>query len=302
MLTQLFGIDGVRHVSALQALTPYSVWLLAPVAVWSLRDRNDAAATTASVVGLAVLVLAVPIVFPATPAPANDAPSLRVGVVNLLHTNTRTDEIADDLEARELDLIVFTELTPAHLTTLDGHPLAERFPHRSQKPGPLADGVAVWSTVPLDDATPPPTVSTSIETTVEVAGFAFRLIAVHPPTPIYDFDGWRNDLDTLGDIVSRHGGAGSMPPTLVAGDFNASYWHPRFRRLLDHGLTSAHIALGRGWSASWPTDIALAPYVRLDHALTGGGLVPTAVEDFRVAGSDHAGFVVTVAPAHRTGP
>jgi hypothetical protein len=37
--------------------------------------------------------------------------------------------------------------------------------------------------------------------------------------------------------------------------------------------------------------------VRLDHALTAGGLVSTDVDDFHVPGSDHRGLVVTVAPA-----
>jgi hypothetical protein len=38
-------------------------------------------------------------------------------------------------------------------------------------------------------------------------------------------------------------------------------------------------------------------FVRLDHALTTDNLVATHVEDFDIVGSDHRGFVVTVAPA-----
>jgi len=66
--------------------------------------------------------------------------------------------------------------------------------------------------------------------------------------------------------------------------------------LLDAGLVEAHIAHGRGFSASWPTDQIVPAFVRLDHALTTAGLVSTDVADFEIPGSDHRGFVVTVAP------
>ena len=83
---------------------------------------------------------------------------------------------------------------------------------------------------------------------------------------------------------------------MVVGDLNSSYWHPDFRDLLDAGFVDAHIANGKGFSASWPTDMIGPAFVRLDHALTTGGLVSTDVADFEIPGSDHRGFVVTVAP------
>jgi endonuclease/exonuclease/phosphatase (EEP) superfamily protein YafD len=89
---------------------------------------------------------------------------------------------------------------------------------------------------------------------------------------------------------------------LVVGDFNATYWHPPFRRLTGDGLTDAHVVHGRGLSVSWPTDLVIPPFVRLDHVLTGNGLIPTEIVDFDVPGSDHRGFVVTVVPADRGGP
>ncbi|MBG7605787.1 MAG: endonuclease/exonuclease/phosphatase family protein, partial [Actinobacteria bacterium] len=69
-----------------------------------------------------------------------------------------------------------------------------------------------------------------------------------------------------------------------------------FRDLLKTKYVDAHIAAGRGFSASWPTGSLIPPFVRLDHALTTAGLVSTDVNDFDIPGSDHRGFVVTVAP------
>ncbi len=96
-------------------------------------------------------------------------------------------------------------------------------------------------------------------------------------TPISDFEIWKGDLDQFGDL-----GITGDDPTLVIGDFNASFWHPNFRALLDKGFTDAHIALRRGLSVSWPTDVWYPPFVRLDHALTTDSLVPTGIEDFDI--------------------
>ena len=40
---------------------------------------------------------------------------------------------------------------------------------------------------------------------------------------------------------------------------------------------------------------SLPPFVRLDHALVRDGLIPTSTKDFTVPGSDHRGFVVSLA-------
>jgi endonuclease/exonuclease/phosphatase (EEP) superfamily protein YafD len=99
-------------------------------------------------------------------------------------------------------------------------------------------------------------------------------------------------LETFGEL-----GSAATEPTLIVGDFNASYWHPAFRDLLRSGLSDAHTVHGKGFSASWPTGKFFPAFVRLDHALTGNGLVSTSVQDFTVPGSDHRGFVVSVVPA-----
>lgn len=295
LATQVAGVDGTRYVAAAQALTPYLPWFLAPVAVLSSARQHHVVASAAALAGLTVLLLAVPLVFPSSPRPADGAVELRVGVANLLYTNDRTDEIADDLFALDLDVIVFTELTDAHLVRLEAHRLADEFPARIDRSGPLATGIGIWSRFDVAAQTPPDTANRTIDATVGGPDGPIRLLAVHPPTPIYDFDGWRDDLAAIDGWMNDV--ADDRAQALVVGDFNASFWHPRYRDLIGDGWTDAHVATGKGWSTSWPTDIAIPPYVRLDHAITSSGLAPVDVTDFRVAGSDHAGFVVTVATA-----
>jgi endonuclease/exonuclease/phosphatase (EEP) superfamily protein YafD len=65
--------------------------------------------------------------------------------------------------------------------------------------------------------------------------------------------------------------------------------------VLSRGWRDAHEVLGRGWSASWPTDLPGPPLVRIDHALVSGSVVVEGIVDVEIPGSDHRGFVVSVA-------
>ncbi|MGI9646512.1 MAG: endonuclease/exonuclease/phosphatase family protein, partial [Ilumatobacteraceae bacterium] len=215
-------------------------------------------------------------------------------VVNLLYENEAMDEAADSVLRQSADVVVLSEFTPEHQATLGDHDLAADFPHRIEREGWGAGGIAIWSRYPMSEGVPLPTRNYSLDVTVSGPDGPVALIGVHAATPIFDFDAWQTDLA----VVGRRTGAANGP-TMVVGDFNASYWHPDFRDLLDDGFVDAHMAHGSGFSASWPMQRWFPPFVRLDHALTGGGLVSTAVSDFDVPGSDHRGFVVTVAPAER---
>jgi len=293
MLTQAFGANGSRQVAALQALTPYVLLGLVPlagVACWAHADRL---AVTAATIGVSGLVLASPMVFtPDQPEPDPAATGVTVAAVNLLYSNPVVDQAADRLVEQNADAIVFSELTVDLQTALNAHRLADMYPHKIENVRPYAGGIAVWSRHPVVAGEQLDTINSALDVTMTSPDGPLRLIGVHPPTPIFDFSGWINDLTTFGDV-----GSAASEPTLIIGDFNASRWHPAFRDVLGRGFVSAHEAHGRGFSTSWPTDEFIPAFVRLDHALTGNGLVSTAIEDFTLPGSDHRGLVVSVAPA-----
>lgn len=298
MLTQAVGWDGSRHVASLQSMTPYGIPLIVLVTALAMWAKSHALAVGATIVGLSTMGLSIPVVFPGgQPPPDGTAIGLRAASVNLLYRNPSVDDVATDLQARDIDLIVFSEFTPEHKITLVDQQLDEAFPYQINREGGLAGGMAVWSKYPITEypITEQPrldTVNRTIDATVDGPDGEIRIFAVHPPTPIYSFDQWVRELDEIGDVADS-----VTEPTLVIGDFNASFWHPSFRDLLGRGLTDAHLSLGHGWSTSWPNGRKIPRFVRLDHALTGNGLVSTAVEDFHVTGSDHAAFIVTVKPA-----
>ncbi len=291
-LTQTLGWTGTRLVAVVQSLTPYLGVLLAPIGVVAVVRRRFALATICGATGLGILLLAAPLAVPDDqPQPAADAVGLRVASVNLLYDNDRIDEVAADLAELAPDVIVFNEYTPEHQRALQNSPLADAYPNRIDRSGLLAGGIAVWSTTSVTVAEHPDTSTYSLDLTVDGPDGPIRVVAMHMPTPINNFENWRRDLETAVEI-----GRTASGPTMVVGDLNASYWHPGFRALLDAGFVDAHTANGHGFSTSWPTDKFVPAFVRLDHALTIGGLVSTEVDDFEIPGSDHRGFVVTVAP------
>lgn len=292
LVSQVIGWNGTRVVATLQALTPLLALLLIPIAGLALWQSRHAIASVAAILGLGAMVLMAPLIFePAQDQPIEGSVGLRVALVNLLYENAETDAVASDLARRNLDVIVFNEYTAEHQEILLASPLANGYPFKIDHAEPFAGGIAVWSRHDMTVGDPPKTFDKSLDLITDTTQGAVRIIAVHPRTPVYDFEDWRDDLRIIGQVDLEAG-----TPTVLVGDFNASYWHPGFRDLLSSGYVDAHIATGRGFSTSWPNDSLIPPFVRLDHALTFGALVATEVEDFDIAGSDHRGFVVTVAP------
>jgi endonuclease/exonuclease/phosphatase (EEP) superfamily protein YafD len=292
MLSQVLGRVRPMVLAGAQALTPQLTVAMAPLAAHALWRRRDAMALSATVVGLGGLLLAAPVAGTRRTVAALDATGPRIATVNLLYTNVEIAAVADDLLTRDLDVIAFTEYTAEHREVLTAHRLAARYPHRIDREGPRAEGVAVWSRMPLDEGTRVPTINNSIDAVVDAPDGPIRLFAVHTPTPLYDFGAWMQDLATIRRVAAESGG-----PTVVIGDLNATYWHPAFRDILAEGYADALTAAGRGFSASWPIGRRVPPFAQLDHALVGRGLVPTGAANFPIPGSDHRGLVVTVAPA-----
>jgi endonuclease/exonuclease/phosphatase (EEP) superfamily protein YafD len=297
-LTQATGWAGTRLIAVVQSLTPYLAVALVPVIAVAFWRRRLLMVTVASSIGFGLAVLGTPLVVPAEQPPAApDSAGLRVASLNLLFRNERIDDVASMLARLDPDVIVFSEFTRAHQQELLANALSDAYPHRVESTGLGATGVAVWSQWPLRIGEPLDTFNAALDVTVSGPDGRVDLVAMHMPTPLVDFDAWRADLATAARI-----GREAERPTLLIGDLNSSYWHPDFRRLLDVGFVDAHSAAGKGFTTSWPTDWWIPPFVRLDHALTTGGLVSTDVDDLDVPGSDHRGLVVNVAPARRAAP
>lgn len=293
VITEVVGWTGHRYVAALQSLVPYVLGLSFPLAAVAIVTQRWALGAVAAAVAVSLVVLCWPLIHPpAQPAAAEGATPLRVFHANLLYLNTRYDDIAAAVGDVGADVLAFSEYTPGAAAALAASPLGDEYPYRIEHRHEMARGTAVWSRYPVTDFEPPATKAAAVLVRVESPD-PVVVLAVHVTSPLISTHDWTAELRNLDVAPLRDDEA-----VVVVGDFNAAYWHPRFRDLLGRGWRDAHQSLGRGFSTSWPDDVGPFPnFVRIDHALLNDHAVATAVEDVRIPGSDHVAFVVTVVPA-----
>jgi endonuclease/exonuclease/phosphatase (EEP) superfamily protein YafD len=293
--SQAIGWSGMRAVVILQALTPFVLGPALPIAIAAFATGHWVLGVVSTAIVGALAVLARPLLTPPPQPPQASDDGLPVSIfhANLLFKNRRLRELPELIGAVGADVLAFTEFTNAHAAMFAGSPLADRYPHRVEHPMGDTGGSAIWSRHPLTQVDVPESRDKSTGAIVH-ASAAIRVYAVHPPSPMMSLGGWLGELETL----RRELDPDADEPMIVVGDFNASYWHPPFRRLLRAGWRSAHHVAGAAFSASWRADKRpLPPFVRLDHALVNDRVVVTAVRDIDVPGSDHRGFVASIAPA-----
>ena len=293
-ITQALGFGLIGPLPIVQSLTPWLLLPAFPIAVVAAWKQQRALALTAAGVAVALLVLSAPIAFPGgRPDVSPDAARFSVAFANLYRNNS-SPAAGEAVLARDADVLGVVELSPAMAERLEELGVEDRYPYRLVRPHWSSEGLALYSRFPIEVGEVRSIGSRlGLEATLDVDGQPVRVLIVHPFPPVSDGKTsreWADSLDAIGDAATTPG-----PPTVVVGDFNASRWHPPFRELLGRGLRDVHEWMGRGFSTSWPVAWDLPPFVRLDHALLGPGVVPTEVRELHVPGSDHRGFVADLA-------
>ena len=293
-ITQALGFGLIGPLPVMQSLTPWLLLPAFPIAVIAAWRPRGALALTAAGVALALLVLSAPIAFPGgRPDVAPDAPRFSVAFANVYHHNASATA-GEAVLAPDADVLAVVELNEAMAEHLEQLGVDDRYPYRVARPHWSSEGLALYSRFPIvSDEIRRIGSRLGLEAELDVDGQPVRVFVVHPFPPVSDgrtSREWADSLDAIGDAATTPG-----PPTVVVGDFNASRWHPPFRHLLGRGLRDVHEWMGHGFSTSWPVAWDLPPFVRLDHALLGPGMVPTGVRELHVPGSDHRGFVADLA-------
>ena len=291
-----------RLVTVARALMPWAGLTGIPLGALAARHGRRGVAVSGAAVAAATAAMCVPLLRRQSGPQADaDATELSIMHANLLWTNHRARDVGPALAPLAVDVITFSEYTPRHARALHASALAQDYPHKIEVPAHRGSGVAVWSRYPLTTHSTIRTKHHTVVVDVHAPGRSMRVIVIHTQSPTVHHGDWLADLEKLA-TVSADG------PTVMTGDFNASWWHPEFRAVLGTTWRDAHIAMGRGLSCSWPTDQWHAifrwhpPFVRLDHALLSDQVALLDVIDLDVPGSDHMGLVVTVAPARPAAP
>ena len=222
-----------------------------------------------------------------TPERADGGTEFTVVVQNLWFENDEPAHAVDELLARDADVLVIVEYTPAHAAAFESAGVAERYRYRWEQAVPDGPGLAVFSTMPFSEPALLPMTLTGVRTVLDVQGHEVTLFAVHPvsPSDLYSLPMWQRDLRELAEAIGEAG-----PATVVAGDLNAGSGHRRFRELLRAGdLRDAQDVGGGGFVPTWPVGGRVPALLRLDHILVGPDIGVVDVVVLGPLGADHRG-------------
>jgi endonuclease/exonuclease/phosphatase (EEP) superfamily protein YafD len=199
--------------------------------------------------------------------------------------NPLPDELLADVFAAGPDVVAFEEYTPRLAAAIE--PYRAVYPYAVERPATHSFGEAVFSRLPLESVDEHDAGAPALDVVVRVEGRPVRILVVHtlPPISGENLDRWRQELDWLA------GYAAALDPDealVVAGDLNATPYHPSFRRLLRAGgLRDAHAEVGRPLATTWPNGLLRVPPLQLDHVLLRGPVRARAVAERTGPGSDH---------------
>jgi endonuclease/exonuclease/phosphatase family metal-dependent hydrolase len=287
-------------------LLSFTPWLSVPAAAALLlaflgRSRWQQSAAVVLVVCQAFWL------FPldtARPATASVRATVRLKVMNLNSEFGQADarEIVNLVRDNGVDFLAIQEHTQGLQDRLSAEGLDRLLPNRISKPTNNAGGSAVYSRYPMElvgvvPDTPfrMPTVRVTAESGGAVAVLEATSVHVLPPVDVRVAQ-WRSDLAAVGRVAERPGNR------LLIGDFNATYDHAEFRKILGSGssadaarMVDAGAASGSRLVPTWPMDGQLLPGITIDHVLTSPGLASSGYEVRRVPGTDHAAVLATLA-------
>jgi endonuclease/exonuclease/phosphatase (EEP) superfamily protein YafD len=288
--------DSRSVLVALNALTPLLYVPAWAVAVAAGATRNGVLLAAALVVVAAHVAFVAPEVVAHEPLPAltPTTPRLRLVTANVYGGNAAPGRDADEIRDGAPDVVLLQEATPRIIAALDATGALEGLPHRAVVPRTDHFAALFASRQPLldQDVVEVDGRPVIVRATIDVAGTVVRVYSVHAIAPFEGHrEAWERDLRAVAAAVRAE-----RLPVVVAGDFNATWGHREFRRLLEAGLTDAAAARGHPFQMTWPRDRRVVPPVaRIDHVLTTKGLTVVSVRSGRGLGSDHRPLLAEVA-------
>jgi endonuclease/exonuclease/phosphatase (EEP) superfamily protein YafD len=208
-----------------------------------------------------------------------------------------------DVARDKADVLTFQELTPLEVERLSAAGLDAIFPYRWLDARERADGVGIWSRIPLAatrriDGYTFPILSAQLSADGQSPGPT--VVAVHLvapwPQPIH---AWRQEIALLPDALGEIADPAGSGCVIVAGDFNSTTDMRSFRDLTHAGYQFAGQTRA-GYLRTYPADSVVPPLIAIDHLLTRN-CTAINVRTADIPGSDHCGLVATVTYSVPTG-
>jgi endonuclease/exonuclease/phosphatase (EEP) superfamily protein YafD len=278
-------LTGADRVVATQALVVpvLSFTPQAAAGAWAslLVVRGRGGRTAAALAGAALTATLVPRAVPRR-QPGTAGPVLRVLTANLRGGRAGTGALVELARETGTDVLFVQELTGEAVARLRQAGISDLLPHQVIRPGPRSPhNNGIYARHPLSDVHPDPACAARLDLP---SGRFVRLVCVHTPAPL----SLRSKCATAwGDALAELPSPGP-DPVILAGDYNATVDHARFRRLLRRGYVDAACQAGRGLVPTWGPEPRGHPgLLAIDHVLADRRCAVRAAVAHRLAGSDH---------------
>lgn len=265
------------------ALIPLVIWAQPPGAFWALAILSVSVVTQIVHLGRYLPLWHVQSVEPTAADRAMAGRSVTFMTANVRQSNEAHDQLVAAVRANEPDILMVLEVNDRWAKALE--PLHDDYPHRVICPQDNGYGMALLSTLPLEetevrelvvDAVP------SIRATVRLCDARFRLYVVHPEPPVPQQHTEGRDAE-LSHVAFE---ARDDPlPVVVSGDLNDVAWSVTTRRfqqvsrLLDPRI-------GRGFYNTYHAGIPLLRWP-LDHLFHSAHFRLLKMRRLPAIGSDH---------------
>ena len=297
-VARLTAADRFRPVERvavpLLALTPQAT-VGAGLAALALRGKGPSA--TAALAGAAMAAVVAPRAIPRRQPPAT-GPVLRILTANLLTGRAAGARLVGLTRSADADVLFLQELDGDAVNRLKQAGLSELLPHEMVDiTGYRYRGSGIYARYPLRDGlTIGPSYASQPTARLDLpAGRSVQLVCVHPHPPMPPWHApaaprWRYELEALPPPA-----APGDDPVILAGDYNATFDHAQFRRLLALGHVDAASQVGRGLLPTWgPEPHGRPAMIPVDHVLVDPRCAVLATAAYPIPGSDHRALYAEV--------
>lgn len=234
------------------------------------------------------------------PAQADDT-AMRIMTLNTRNGNADADQIVSIVRNQGVEVLALQEVTPALIERLSAAGLDELLPSRVLgATGPDDNGGTnvIYALAPVEDASEsilPVTGSAIPACTITAGSHTVRLLSVHPMSPKTGVLGfWNKGLHNLGTLHTYD------DHYLIMGDFNSTWDHSRYRKMLGDTLVDASEQAGEGFHMTYPSEpgyalVPVPPMIEIDHIVysKNSGMSVGGLETVKVEGTDHLALLGT---------
>lgn len=235
----------------------------------------------------------------ANTASADDAYA-RVMTLNTANGKADAAQVVSTVREQHVEVLTLQEVSPEFVTALQKAGIGELLPHKVvANAGPLDNGGvnAVYTLAPMvqQSLNLKQTQSSAVPAaSVRVGGRLVRFASVHVASPVRSGLGtWNAGLTALRSL-SGTSDAGEL---VLMGDFNATWDHSRFRKMLGSEFRDASESAGEGLHMSYPANSKVPPMIEIDHIVyaAGAGLTVGNLQTVEISGTDHLALLGTLA-------